>query len=75
MGKKTASPCASDGVPGSGKCSGSRVSDGISLLKVARSYQYKIISMSSEKLYGPDPFILHSLVSGREEALKEFKYI
>ena len=39
-------------------------------------YQYKIVPISSKKLYVPDPFILHSLVSGRVEALKYFnKYI
>ena len=36
------------------------------------SYQSNIIPISFEKSYGPDPFILHSLVSGRVEALKEF---
>ena len=40
------------------------------------TYQYTIVPISSEKAYGPDPFILHSLVSGSEEKLKEFnKYI
>ena len=36
-------------------------------------YQLNIVPISSKKLYGPDPFILHSLVSGGVEALKEFK--
>ena len=35
-----------------------------------RVYVYRIDLISSEKSYGPDPFILHSLVSGRVEALK-----
>ena len=33
--KEKASPCASDGVPGSGKRSYSQVSDGIRIFKVA----------------------------------------
>ena len=39
-------------------------------------YQFKIVPISSEKSYGPNPFILHSSVSGRVEALKQFnKYL